>query len=273
MSNLAAASQLRRAASQLPVSWYCDPAVFEAEQRLLFARSPGYVGHELMVPNPGDYHVARLARQRAGADPQRARASSSSPTSAAIARRSCSRAAATCPTSSARSTAGPTTCKGQLLGAPHFDDRPCLNLGRTPLQNWNGLLFDGARDVHRDLAALGVRNFDFSNHVLDRVEIHECNYNWKTFIEVYLEDYHVVPFHPGLGNFVTCDDLKWEFAPWASVQTVGITRPRARPAARTYAALAQGGARLLPRRDAASTARSGSPTTRTSCSSGIRTCW
>jgi choline monooxygenase len=37
--------------------------------------------------------------------------------------------------------------------------------------------------------------------VLDHVELHECNYNWKTFIEVYLEDYHVGPFHPGLGSF------------------------------------------------------------------------
>ena len=40
------------------------------------------------------------------------------------------------------------------------------------------------------------------------------NYNWKTFIEVYLEDYHVGPFHPGLGQFVTCDDLSWEFGDW-----------------------------------------------------------
>ncbi|HRF31786.1 MAG TPA: RHO alpha subunit C-terminal catalytic domain-containing protein, partial [Azonexus sp.] len=48
-------------------------------------------------------------------------------------------------------------------------------------------------------------------------------YNWKTFIEVYLEDYHVVPYHPGLGNFVTCDDLTWQFGDWYSVQKVGIT--------------------------------------------------
>jgi choline monooxygenase len=54
-------------------------------------------------------------------------------------------------------------------------------------------------------------DLDFTGYVLDRVELHECNYNWKTFIEVYLEDYHVGPFHPGLGNFVTCDDLRWEF--------------------------------------------------------------
>ncbi len=89
MSNLATAEHLRRAASQLPVSWYCDPAVFDAEQRLLFARAPGYVGHELMVPNPGDYYALAVARQCAGAGPQRRRASSSSRTSAATGRRSC----------------------------------------------------------------------------------------------------------------------------------------------------------------------------------------
>ncbi len=41
---------------------------------------------------------------------------------------------------------------------------------------------------------------DFSGHVLDRVELHECDYNWKTFIEVYLEDYHVGPLPPRPGR-------------------------------------------------------------------------
>ncbi len=58
--------------------------------------------------------------------------------------------------------------------------------------------------------------------MLEHVEIHQCDYNWKTFIEVYLENYHVEPFHPGLGNFVSCDDLQWEFGPGYSVQTVGV---------------------------------------------------
>jgi choline monooxygenase len=52
--------------------------------------------------------------------------------------------------------------------------------------------------------------------------VHDCDYNWKTFIEVYLEDYHVEPFHPGLGSFVTCSDLRWEFGTDYSVQTVGV---------------------------------------------------
>jgi len=225
MSNLATAGHLRRATSQLPVSWYCDPAVLEAEQRLLFARAPGYVGHELMVPETGDYYALEwrdnaqaLIRNAAGIE---------------LVSNICRHRQAIM--LKGRGNVPAIVCpihrwtydlKGELLGAPHFADKPCLNLGRSPLTNWSGLLFDGPRDVRADLASLGVRDFDFSSHVLDRVEIHECNYNWKTFIEVYLEDYHVVPFHPGLGNFVTCEDLKWEFAPWASLQTVGVTSLR-----------------------------------------------
>jgi choline monooxygenase len=61
-----------------------------------------------------------------------------------------------------------------------------------------------------------------------------CEYNWKTFIEVYLEDYHVEPFHPGLGKFVSCDDLRWNFGEWFSVQTVGTHRALAKPGTPTY---------------------------------------
>ncbi|WP_373889675.1 SRPBCC family protein [Massilia sp. MB5] len=41
-----------------------------------------------------------------------------------------------------------------------------------------------------------TKDLDFSGYMFDHVEIHDCDYNWKTFIEVYLEDYHVEPFHP-----------------------------------------------------------------------------
>jgi choline monooxygenase len=118
---------------------------------------------------------------------------------------------------------GTSSKAGHLLGAPHFSHDPCLDLNNYKLQEWNGLLFeDNGRDIAADLAGMGPRSqLNFDGMVLDHVELHHCNYNWKTFIEVYLEDYHVGPFHPGLGNFVTCDDLRWEFKPEYSVQTVG----------------------------------------------------
>src|SRR5690349_25086017 len=57
MTDLASQKSLTRAAPHLPLSWYFDPKVAELEQKLLFARGPGYVGHVQMAPNPGDYRV------------------------------------------------------------------------------------------------------------------------------------------------------------------------------------------------------------------------
>jgi phenylpropionate dioxygenase-like ring-hydroxylating dioxygenase large terminal subunit len=73
--------------------------------------------------------------------------------------------------------------EGQLLGAPHFGDKPCLHLGKSPLQNWQGMLFEGPRDVVKDLGKLGVADdLDFTGYMLDHIEVHECNYNWNLAI-------------------------------------------------------------------------------------------
>ena len=70
--------------------------------------------------------------------------------------------------------------------------------------------------------------------VFEYAVVRDGNYNWKTFVEVYLEDYHVGPFHPGLGQFVTCDDLAWEWGKEFSVQTVGLSRGFDKPGSATY---------------------------------------
>jgi len=86
--------------------------------------------------------------------------------------------------------------------------------------------------------------------MLDRVITHEYPVNWKTFIEVYLEDYHVGPFHPGLGQFVNADDLKWEFGDWYSVQTVGLNQALGKPGTAAYQKWHEAVLRLQQRRDA-----------------------
>ena len=235
MSDLASQRALNRASPQLPVDWYFDPQVYALEQRKLFERGPGYVGHELLVPNVGDYHVLeRMGNAKAlvhNADGVTLLSNVCRHRQAIMLNgRGNTRSSIVCPIH--RWTYG---LDGKLLGAPHFPGNPCLDLGRSPLQNWNGLLFNGKRDVARDLAALGVtRDLDFSGYMLDRVQVDEYACNWKTFIEVYLEDYHVVPFHPGLGNFVSIDDLRWEFGDWYSVQTCGIKKSLARPGTPVY---------------------------------------
>ncbi|MGE5758295.1 MAG: aromatic ring-hydroxylating oxygenase subunit alpha, partial [Sideroxydans sp.] len=223
MSEIAQLRQFNPVSAQPPLQWYFDPKVLEVEQRVLLDAGPKYVGHELMVPNLGDYHVIEwmdrakmLVRNEGGVE---------------LLSNICRHRQATM--LEGRGNATNIVCPlhrwtykndGELIGAPHFPQNPCLHLNKTPLQNWNGLLFAGKRDVLKDLANMGVmKDLDFSGYMLDRIQVDEYAFNWKTFIEVYLEDYHVVPFHPGLGNFVDCDQLQWQFGEQYSVQTVGIS--------------------------------------------------
>ncbi|MFZ2652550.1 MAG: aromatic ring-hydroxylating dioxygenase subunit alpha [Burkholderiaceae bacterium] len=228
MSDLSiGAYALDRSRSQLGVSSYFDQALFERERALILDRAPRYVGHELGVPVLGDFHALRQEDE--------GRVLVRTPGGVELISNVCRHRQAVM-LRGRGNTGGHIVCPlhrwtyathGRLIAAPHFPDDPCLNLKNYPLQRWNGLLFEaGVRNVSRELSSLGPKaDFDFQGYVLDRVHSHECDYNWKTFIEVYLEDYHVGPFHPGLGNFVTCDDLRWEMGHEYSVQTVGIATP------------------------------------------------
>lgn len=239
MSNLEPSNLLHAAAAQLPVSVYFDDAFYQIEQQQLFARGPRYIGHELMVPEVGDYHVLEASDS--------ARMLKRTDQGVKLLSNICRHRQALM--LEGRGYSNHIVCPlhrwtydnhGTLLGAPHFTEKPCLNLPETRLQNWNGMLFElgtGGRDIEADLKDLGVRkDLDFSDYMLHKVVVDEYEGNWKTFIEVYLEDYHVDPFHPGLGRFVECSDLSWQFSDWYSVQTVGINNRLARPGSRSYSA-------------------------------------
>jgi choline monooxygenase len=233
---------------QLPVSSYFDEALYQREMQTIFQQGPRYVGHALSVPEIGDYYALpqenegrALLRNATGAVELisnvcrhrqaimlKGRDSLVNPTTAHGRQVASAGGNIVCPlhrwTYAGANTHGAAQPAGTLMGAPHFNQDPCLNLKNYPLQEWNGLLFEqNSRNVGADLAGMHLRDaLSFEGFVLDKVVMHECKYNWKTFIEVYLEDYHVGPFHPGLGKFVTCDDLRWQFADNYSVQTVGV---------------------------------------------------
>ncbi|MGE8492870.1 MULTISPECIES: aromatic ring-hydroxylating dioxygenase subunit alpha [Comamonas] len=237
--------QLQQAASQLPVSSYFDQALFEREMQTIFQNGPKYVGHQLAIPEIGDYYA--LPHEKEGRALVRNAAGQAELISNVCRHRQALmlKGRGSLNHQQKGSAGGNIVCplhrwtyspSGELLGAPHFAQDPCLNLNNYKLQEWNGLLFeDNGRNIQADLANMGpAAALSFDGFVLNHVEMHECNYNWKTFIEVYLEDYHVGPFHPGLGNFVTCDDLKWEFAKEYSVQTVGVAPTFAKPGSDIY---------------------------------------
>jgi choline monooxygenase len=234
MSDLATLRQVAPARCQLPVSWYFDPEIFARERKLLFATGPNYVGHELMVPNPGDFHTLAtidhakmLVRHDAGVE---------------LLSNVCRHRQALM--LEGRGNVPNIVCplhrwtydlRGELLGAPHFPESPCVRLASTPLKNWNGLLFAGPGDPREDLAGLSVRDdFDFSGYVLDKVVVEDYPVNWKTFMEVYLELYHVEPYHPGLSQFADCGNFRIEYGRNWSVQVIAAKAGLARPGTPVY---------------------------------------
>src|SRR5919201_1308566 len=234
MSNVARLRELTPARCQLPVAWYFDTAIFELEKKLLFDAGANYVGHELMVPNVGDYytlawtdHAKMLVRNAAGVE---------------LLSNVCRHRQAIM--LEGRGNAENIVCplhrwtydlKGELLGAPHFPETPCIKLASTPLSRWNGLLFAGPRNPQADLARISTAaDWNFDGYVLDSVRVDEYNINWKTFIEVYLEVYHVDPFHPGLGNFTDCGNFTVDYGTDYSVQIVAAKAGLARPGTPVY---------------------------------------
>jgi phenylpropionate dioxygenase-like ring-hydroxylating dioxygenase large terminal subunit len=201
---------------------------------VLFEAGPGYVGHPGMVPNVGDYHT--LAWE------DHARVLVRNDTGVALLANICRHRQAII--LEGRGNTRHIVCPvhrwaydlaGHQIAAPRFAANPCLDLERLPLHAWRGLLFSGPREPAADLADVGHEaELDCAHWRLGRVVLDEYPINWKTFVETYLEDYHVPAFHPGLSHFVDLDALAWEFGTRWSVQTVGIRRGLARPGSPAY---------------------------------------
>ncbi|MCS6945751.1 MAG: aromatic ring-hydroxylating dioxygenase subunit alpha [Sutterellaceae bacterium] len=204
------------------MSSYFDRAWFEREMLLLFKQGPGYVGHELMVPEVGDYmtlpwaeHGKMLVRSASGVH---------------LLSNVCRHRQALI--LEGRGRVQNLVCPlhrwtydldGRLLGAPDFDYLPDCALPRTPLKNWRGLLFAGPRDPAQDLADFPLAgDYDFTGYAFDKAIVDECAFNWKTFLEIYLELYHVEAVHPGLQRWVDAGRYEWGFGARWSYQILGI---------------------------------------------------
>lgn len=219
MSRTLIATEVQSAtALGLPVSWYFDPEILEIERRELFANGPTYAGHIGLVKEEGDYRA--LGGQQAGMLLVRHNGKTQ------LVSNVCRHRQAQMLTGAGR--AKNIVCPvhnwaydldGRQVAAPHFTENPCLDLEWTELTEWNGLLFAGPRDVRRELAPLaGWAELSVSDYVLERVDEEEHDLNWKVFLEVYLEDYHIGVVHPGFRAMVDAADLR------AALQAVGGER-------------------------------------------------
>ena len=197
-------------AQTLPARWYADPAVYEAERRHIFARDWQLFARASALAEPGDYVAETLAgfpifvlRDRAGelrgfhnvCRHRAARILDEGEGRAELLR---------CPYHG-----WVYDGEGRLKATPNFGECPGFDragYGLFPLrvEVWRGLVFvnldiaagpltDGLGDMARHAAPFPIEEYRFC-----RRQSYDIECNWKTYIDNYLEGYHIPLLHPEL---------------------------------------------------------------------------
>ena len=195
----------------IPARYYYDPAIGEAEIEKIFARTWQVVGHRNQIPNPGDYFTTELAGEPL-----------------LIVRRSEGEVGGfynVC-----RHRAGPPAegcgsrklfrcgyhgwtydLDGKLISAPEFEhvqgfDPADFALAPVRTEAWSGLIFVNLDNQAEPLIkSLGVlpqqaERFGLESMKLFERRTYDMRCNWKTYVDNYLEGYHLPSVHPGLNR-------------------------------------------------------------------------
>jgi choline monooxygenase len=195
----------------LPASFYIDPAVSRLERDQIFTRTWQVVGHRHQIPNPGDYFTADLVGEPLlivrGADGHIrgyynvCRHRAGSPAEGCGSRKlfRCNYHGWT------------YGLDGKLISAPEFEGVQSFNpadftLAPVRVEEWAGLIF-----VHlavnaepllpslRELPEQAAR-FRFEKMKLYERRTYDMKCNWKTYVDNYLEGYHLPSVHPALNR-------------------------------------------------------------------------
>ena len=195
----------------LLASFYTDPAIFSSERERLFARTWQVVGHAHQLQNPGDFFTTEIhgeplllvrgakgelhgfynvCRHRAG------------PPAEGCGSRKLFRCG----------YHGWTYgLDGSLISAPEFEgaqefDREHFALAPVRAEEWFNLIFVNldpqAASLRRSLGELPeqAERFGFTAMKLFERRTYDMKCNWKTYVDNYLEGYHLPSVHPGLNR-------------------------------------------------------------------------
>ena len=203
------------AATTLPASLYRDPLVYETERTDVFARAWLLLAHDTELPEPGDYVATTVAGYplllvrgedrtvRAFHNVCRHRAGPLTENGSG----NCGRALV-CRYHGWRYALDGRLASARDFGpAQDFDVRAYGLLG-VACQAWRGFLFvhvgAGAPPLETAIRPLAERTKDIPLETFRfvRGDRHEVKCNWKTYVENYLEGYHVPLVHPALNAYV-----------------------------------------------------------------------
>jgi len=195
----------------LPSALYFSPATFEEEKARLFSTTWQVVGHVRQAANPGDYFTFDLVGEPlliARGEDNVLRGFYN------VCRHRAGNPATGCGNRKLfRCGYHGWTYRldGTLLTTPEFEgvekfDPREFGLVPVRVEEWFNLIFvsldPNAGPLRGSLGQLPAQaeKFDFRSMKFSERRIYDMNCNWKTYIDNYLEGYHVPSVHPGLNR-------------------------------------------------------------------------
>lgn len=212
---------------QVPVSWYFEHSIYEAEQKRIFQNPVRYLGHESQFPSHGSYRVPEVF--------QGSKAIVRNRNEIRLISNICKHRHALM--LSGTGQAEMISCplhrwsydfSGKLTHTPFSElPRGSFDLECDTLQNWNGFLFSGPVSIASLLDQIpGLSDLKNGRYRIRTSQTKTFDFNWKTYIDGFAEDYHVGPCHPGLGHLVDVRSLQWQIDERFSAQSFDLVERR-----------------------------------------------
>jgi len=218
----------------IPAPWYVSEAALQVEWDRIFRRTWQVVGHRRQVENAGDYFTCELAGEpllivRGAEGDLRGfynvcRHRAGPPAEGCGSRRlfRCGYHGWT------------YGLDGALISAPEFEgvqefDPADFTLRRVRVEEWFNLVFvnldDNAGPLRDSLGELPAQaeRFQFAGMKLSERRTYDMRCNWKTYVDNYLEGYHLPSVHPSLNreldyNAYTVEPHRWHVRQWSPIR-------------------------------------------------------
>jgi len=206
----------------IPIKWYSDESLAVVEQKEL-ENHPYYLGSKFIIPHIGNYVVSEftfknfvLIHSENGIN---AVSNICRHRQSLLLQGYGSRKTITCPLHYWK-----YALNGKGLSAYDFgEDYQCPDLPTLPMTQWGALFFKHHESIQKILdETSSIKKLKTEDYLFRSIEVLECDYNWKIFMETYLDLYHINTIHPGLRKFANCENPQWEINEFSSSQTVDV---------------------------------------------------
>lgn len=216
-------------AETLSSRFYSGERIHQIEQDHIFSRHWQYAGHVSQLTKPGDIVVANLSNTSiiivCGDDGKlRAFYNICRHRGGPLATEQCNAPMLQC-----RYHGWTYRLDGSLRGTPRFNrvdlfDKNDFGLFPVVLEQWEGLLFASkippkqSPEHFFNRIAERIRPESIASKKFAQRVVYHVKCNWKTYVDNYLEGYHVPYVHPELCNLLDLQEYLTETSEWYSLQ-------------------------------------------------------